>query len=339
MNNTYRKKGMDLIMKKKKKERKKGGWRENRLLMEIWNAKYLYLMLIPFFVWLIMFQYVPMAGIVLAFKEFNAVDGIFKSPWVGLKHFQRIFSTPAAVKSIWTTITLSLQRIIFEFPVPILLALITTEMRGKRVKKIYQTVLTFPHFLSWVVVSSILIAMFSDAGAINTIMNSLGLSKIPFLSNSTFFKSMLFTTHNWKEMGWASIIYMATISSIDPGLYEAAEIDGATKLRQMWHVTVPALLPLISLRLIMKIGHIMNAGFGQILNMRNSVVASSVQILDTYIYDITFRALPNYGFSTAVGLFKGLINFALLMAANQIVGKLTGEKMWSFEKRKKIKKK
>ncbi len=322
-------------MKKKKKETKSGGLWQSRRFMEIWNARWLYVMLIPFVIWLILFQYVPMAGVVLAFKEFNAVEGIFGSPWVGLKHFQRIFSTPAAVKAIWTTITLSLQRILFEFPVPIILALITTEMRGKKVKKIYQTVLTFPHFLSWVVVSSILVTMFSEAGAINSVLTSLGITKIPFLSNAGFFRSMLFLTHNWKEMGWASIIYMATISSIDPGLYEAAEIDGASKLRQMWHVTLPALLPLISMRLILKVGAIMNAGFGQILNMRNSVVSSSVQILDTYIYDITFRAMPNYGFSTAVGLFKGLINFALLMLANQLVGKLTGEKMWSFEKRKK----
>lgn len=322
-------------MNKKKKESKNPAKQHSRLFMEIWNAKYLYLMLIPFVVWLIMFHYVPLSGIVLAFKEFNAREGIFGSPWVGLKHFERIFSTPAAVKSIITTITLSLQRIIFEFPVPIILALLTTEMRGKRIKKVYQTVLTFPHFLSWVVVSSILISMFSEAGAVNSVITALGLDKIPFLSDSGFFRAMLFITENWKEMGWASIIYMATIASIDPGLYEAASIDGAGKLKQMWHVTIPALLPLISMRLILKIGHIMGAGFGQILNMRNSVVSSSVQILDTYIYDITFKAMPNYGFSTAVGLFKGLINFALLMLANQLVGKMTGEKMWSFEKRKK----
>lgn len=322
-------------MKIKKKVNTKEGKRRSRLAVEVWNAKYLYLMLLPFFIWLILFEYVPMAGNVLAFKDFNAVGGIFGSPWAGLKHFERIFSTPAAVKSIINTIVLSFQRIIFEFPVPIILALITTEMRGRRVKKVYQTVLTFPHFLSWVVVSSILISMFSEAGAINSVLTSLGIDKIPFLSDSGFFRGMLFTTHNWKEMGWASIIYMATISSIDPGLYEAAKIDGASRLRQVWHVTLPALLPLISMRLILKVGAIMNAGFGQILTMRNSVVSSDVQILDTYIYDITFKALPNYGFSTAVGLFKGVINFALLMIANQVVGKLTGEKMWSFEKRKK----
>lgn len=307
------------------------------LAMEIWKARYLYLMIIPFLVWLILFEYVPMAGNILAFKDFKATEGIWGSPWVGLKHFKRIFETPAAVKAIINTIVLSFQRILFEFPVPIILALITTEMRGRKVKKIYQTVLTFPHFLSWVVVSAILISLFSEAGAINSVLTALGLESIPFLSDSKFFRGMLFVTHNWKEMGWASIIYMATISSIDPGLYEAAEIDGASRLRQIWHITLPALRPLISMRLILKVGSIMNAGFGQILTMRNSVVASDVQILDTYIYDKTFNALPNYGFSTAVGLFKGVINFALLMIANQVVGKLTGEKMWSFEKKRKKK--
>lgn len=308
---------------------------KSRLAMQMWSARYLYLMLIPFFIWLILFEYVPMAGNVLAFKDFKASEGIWGSPWAGLKHFRRIFSTPAAVKAIINTIVLSFQRIIFEFPVPIILALITTEMRGRKIKKIYQTVLTFPHFLSWVVVSAILISLFSEAGAINSVLTALGLESIPFLSDSGFFRGMLFATHNWKEMGWASIIYMATISSIDPGLYEAAEMDGASKLRQMWHITLPALLPLISMRLILKVGSIMNAGFGQILTMRNSVVSNDVQILDTFIYDKTFNALPNYGFSTAVGLFKGVINFLLLMLANQVVGKLTGEKMWSFEKRKK----
>ena len=320
---------------KKKKESADGKKKTGGLAVEVWKAKYLYLMLLAFFVWLFLFQYVPMAGNILAFKDYNAVGGMFKSPWAGLKHFKRIFSTPAAVKAIWNTIILSLQRILFEFPVPIFLALLINEMRGKRTKKVYQTVLTFPHFLSWVVVSSILISLFSESGAINFLLNLLGLDSVPFLANSTFFRGLLFVTHNWKEMGWASIIYLATISSIDPGLYEAAKIDGASRLRQIWHVTLPALLPLISMRLILKIGSIMSAGFGQILTMRNAVVSSSVQILDTYIYDITFNALPNYGFSTAVGLFKGLINFALLMAANQVVGKITGEKMWSFEKRKK----
>lgn len=325
-------------MKIKKTTNIKSGGKHNTLLTEMWKAKYRYLLLLPFVVWLILFSYVPMAGVVLAFKEFNAVDGMFGSPWVGLKHFERIFSTPAAVKSIITTITLSFQRIIFEFPVPIILAIITTEMRGKKIKKIFQTILTFPHFLSWITVSAILVSIFSEAGAVNSILTAIGLDTVPFLSDGPLFKAMLFITHNWKEMGWASIIYMATISTIDPGLYEAAEIDGASKLKQIWHVTIPALLPLISMRLIMKVGGVMNAGFSQIFNMRNAVVADSVQILDAYIYDITFRSIPDYGFSTAVGLFKSVINFMLLMLANQLVGKMTGEKMWSFEKQNKKKK-
>ena len=325
-------------MKKKKTAIKPVGPQKSGLALEIWKAKYIYLLLIPFVIWLIIFSYVPMAGVVLAFKEYNAADGIWGSAWVGLKHFKRIFSTPAAVKSIITTITLSLQRIVFEFPVPIIVAILITEMPGKRVKKWFQTILTFPHFLSWVTVSAILVTIFSESGAINTVINNLGLDSIPFLSNSILFKAMLFITHNWKEMGWSAIIYMATISSIDPGLYEAAEIDGASRLKQIWHITIPALMPLISLQLIMKVGHVMNAGFGQIFNMRNSVIADSVQILDAYIYDITFKSIPNYGFSTAVGLFKSVINFLLLMGANQLVGKMTGEKMWSFEKKDKSKK-
>ncbi len=322
-------------VKKEKTQLPKQQKQRSRLGMEIWNAKYLYLMLLPFIIWLILFQYVPMTGVVLAFKEYNAVEGIFGSPWVGLKHFERIFSTPAAVDSIINTLVISFQRIIFEFPIPIILAIITTEMRGVKLKKIYQTILTFPHFLSWVVVSSILISMLSNAGAINSVLETLGMDPVPFLSDNGIFRGLLYFTHNWKEMGWACIIYMATIAGIDPGLYEAASIDGASRLKQIWHITIPSLLPLISMQLILKVGSVMNAGFGQILNMRNSVVSDSVQIIDTYIYDITFKALPNYGFSTAVGLFKGVINFALLMLANQLVGKVTGEKMWSFEKKRK----
>lgn len=324
-------------MKKKIKTIKPVGPQKNDLLMEIWRAKYLYLMLLPFIAWLIIFQYVPMAGIVLAFKEYNAAEGIWGSAWVGLKHFQRIFATPAAMKSIITTVELSFQRIIFEFPVPIIMAILITEMCGNKIKKVFQTILTFPHFLSWVTVSAILISLFSESGAVNSVLDGLGISPIPFLSNSMLFRAMLFITHNWKEVGWSAIIYMATISSIDPGLYEAAEIDGASRIKRIWHITIPSLLPLISLQLILKVGGVMNAGFSQIFNMRNSVISDSVQILDAYIYDITFRSIPNYGFSTAVGLFKGIINFILLMSANQLVGKLTGEKMWSFEKKDKSK--
>lgn len=308
--------------------------KKKTILTDIWRARYLYLLLIPFLAWLIVFHYVPMGGVLMAFKDYKARLGILGSPWVGLKHFQRIFVTPDAIASIKNTLTISLGRIIWEFPMPVLLAIMITEMPGTKVKKVYQTVFTFPHFLSWVVVSSIMESLFSNAGVVNSALAGLGLEKVQFLGDSGFFRAMLYVTENWKEVGWGAIIYMAAIAGIDPTLYEAASIDGATRLRQIWHITLSCLKPTIAIMFILKIGGIMNAGFDQIFNMRNDVVKASSQILDTYIYDITFLATPNYGFSTAVGLFKAVINFILLTIANQTVGILTGTKMFSFKKEK-----
>lgn len=300
------------------------------LLQEVSRAKYLYLMLIPFLLWLIVFNYVPMGGIVLAFKDYKAKLGIWGSEWAGLKHFKRIFVTPDAVKSIVNTLEISLGRLIWEFPMPIILAILITEMRGTRLKKVYQTIFTFPHFLSWVVVASIVTTFFSGSGVVNQVLQSFGMEKIQFLANGKVFRTLLYLTENWKEIGWNAIIYMAAITGIDPTLYEAASIDGASRLRQIWHITLSALRPTIAIMFVLKVGNIMNAGFEQIFNMRNDVVKASAQIVDTYIYDITFQATPNYGFSTAVGLFKGVVNFVLLTGANQLVGFLTGEKLFSF---------
>lgn len=301
---------------------------------EIWRARYLYLLLLPFLLWLIVFNYIPMGGIVMAFKDYKARLGVLGSSWIGLKHFQRMFVTPEAVSAIKNTLSISVGRLIWEFPMPILLAIMITEMPGSKVKKVYQTVFTFPHFLSWVVVSSIMTALFSNSGVLNTVLAGVGAEKIPFLGDSKFFRVMLYVTENWKEVGWGAIIYMAAIAGIDPTLYEAASIDGASRLRQIWHITLSCLKPTIAIMFILKVGGIMNAGFDQIFNLRNDVVRASTQILDTYIYDITFLATPNYGFSTAVGLFKAVINFILLTIANQTVGMLTGTKMFSFKREK-----
>ena len=305
--------------------------RVQRQLRRNWQ---LYVLLIPVIAYFIIFKYWPMYGVQISFRQFMAVKGIWGSPWVGLDHFKRIFITPAAITAIKNTVTLSVQRIFWEFPAPILMALLITELRGERLKKAYQTIFTFPHFISWVVVSQLLTVLFADAGGVNMLISSLGLEKIAFLADGDFFKSMLFITANWKEMGWAAIVYMAAIAGIDPTLYEAASIDGATRLKQIWHITLSSLKPIIAIQFILKVGGIMNAGFSQIFNMRNPAVSNAVQIIDSYIYDITFGAKPNYGFTTAVGLFKALINFALLILANQLVGRMTGEKMFSFRKEK-----
>ena len=302
--------------------------RKKPLGHEIWKARYLYLLLIPFLIWLIVFCYGPMYGILMAFKDYNARLGILGSEWVGLKHFQRIFITPAATRAIINTFVISVSRLILEFPAPIILAILITEMPGKKTKKIYQTVFTFPHFLSWIVVAAILSNFLSNNGAINVLLESFGMEKMNFLGNKSLFRPLLYITSNWKEMGWSAIIYMAAIAGIDPTLYEAANIDGASRLRQIWHVMLPGIKTTIAVMFILAVGGVMNAGFDQIFNMRNPVVKDVAQILDTYVYDITFAATPNYGFSPAVELFKSVINLILLVAANSIVGKLSGEKMF-----------
>ncbi len=295
----------------------------------MWKARYIYLLLLPFFLWMFVFQYGPLYGVQLAFKKYSAKLGIWGSEWIGLGNFERIFITPAAVRAIRNTFFISIGRILLEFPLPIVLAILIDAMRGKRLKKIYQTIFTFPHFLSWVVVGAIIKNFLASNGAINVLLISLGLDKVDFLTNTPVFVAMLFATANWKTMGWSAIIYMAAIAGIDPELYDAAKVDGASRWRQIWHVTLPCIRSTIAIMFILAIGGIMNAGFDQIFNLRNGVVSKAVDILDTYIYDITFEAVPNYGFSTAVGIFKSAINFILLLIANTTVGKLTGEKLYS----------
>lgn len=309
---------------------------KNSFWMSVWNARYIYLMLLPMIIWLFIFHYVPLSGIVLAFKKYR-IGSLWSGDWVGLANFERLFATPQAVESIKITVVLSVQRIIFEFVPPIILAILLSEMRGKRLKKIYQTVFTFPHFISWVIIAGMINNLFALGGPVDSIVQSLGLESVNFLADTKIFRALLFITSNWKGMGWSSILYMATIAGIDPTLYEAAEIDGAGRLRRIWHITLAGLKPLIALKLIMTISSLLNGGFDQIFNLRNNVVSNSVNILDSYIYDITFNALPDYGFSTAVGLFKAVIGFILLMIANKLSGILSGEQMYSFEKHVKTK--
>lgn len=298
--------------------------RWQRLGNAIWQARFLYLLLIPGIVYYAVFYYVPMSGLALAFKKYNARLGIWGSPSVGWANFQRIFTTPAAVSAIRNTLEINFSRLVFQFPVPILLALLINEMRGTKWKRVYQTVYTFPHFLSWVVMSAIISNFFANGGMINTIIANMGGERINFLSNSALFRPLLYFTHNLKEMGWSSIIYIAAISAIDPTLYEAATMDGASRLQQAWHVTLPCIRGTIITLFILQVGRIMNSGFEQIFYMQNASVKGVSEILDTYIYNITFKAVPSYGFSTAVGMFKSVINLVMLVGANVVVRRMGG---------------
>ncbi len=301
--------------------------RKRKLGIRMWRARYIYLLLLPYVVWLLIFHYGPMYGLLMAFKKYSARLGVWRSPWIGFANFKRIFITPGSVTAIKNTFLISFGRILFQFPFPIMLAIMITEMRGTKLKRVYQTIFTFPHFLSWVVVGAILTSFLSSNGGINTMLANMGMDKINFLSDSRNFLILLFASANWKGMGWSAIIYMAAIAGIDPTLYDAAKVDGASRLQQIRHITLACIRATIAIVLILDVGHIMSAGFDQIFNMRNPVVSNSVQILDTYVYDITFLATPDYGFSTAVGLFKAVINFAVLLLANKIVHIISGERM------------
>ena len=303
--------------------------RLNRLGRDIWQARYIYLMLIPGLLFFIIFHYVPMNGVVLAFKKYNARLGIWGSPAVGWANFERIFRTPDALTAIKNTFEINLSRLVFQFPAAIILALLLNEMRGTRLKRIYQTVYTFPHFLSWVVVSSILSNFLANGGLINSIIVNMGGGRINFLADTALFRPLLYMTHNWKEMGWDSIIYMAAIAAIDPTLYEAATVDGASRMQQVFHVTLPGILSTIVILFILQVGRIMNAGFEQIFYMQNPAVMKVSDVLDTYIYTITFKATPNYGFSAAVGLFKSVINLFMLAVANYTVKKASGSGLFA----------
>lgn len=299
------------------------------LARQIWDARWLYLLILPGVLYFVVWHYMPMEGILLAFKKYNARLGIWGSEWVGLKNFKRIFITPAAIKAILNTLRVSLSRLVIEFPAPIILALLLNEVVGKRFKKALQTVYTFPHFLSWVVVSIIVSNFLSNAGFFNSLLRELGFESVNFLADKALFRPLIYFTSIWKEVGWSSIIYMAAISNVDPALYEAAELDGAGRLQQAWHITVSSIRDTIVLMFIMSVGSMMNAGFDQIFNMSNDVVKEAGQIIDTYVYDITFLSAPNYGFSTAVEVFKAVINLILMLLANKVSKKATGNALFN----------
>ena len=298
---------------------------QRTLAQRMWDARYIYLILLPGIIYFLVIHYYPMYGLVLAFKKYSAKLGIWGSQWVGFAHFERIFSTPAAVRSIINTLQISFWRLVFQFPAPILLALLLNEMPEGKCKKLYQTVYTFPHFLSWVVVGTLITNLLSNTGTVNLVLKSMGLEGVEFLADKKLARPLLYITANWKGMGWSSIIYMAAISGIDPALYEAATIDGANRAQRILHVTLPCIMSTIVVLFILEVGNIMNNGFEQIFNVRNGVTKSTLDILDTYIYDITFEAMPNFGFSTAVGLFKSVCNLLMLIVANLTVKKISGQ--------------
>ena len=294
------------------------GHRQKRGLWgKIWKNRMVYTLLIPGLIWYVIFAYGPMGGLSLAFKEYKASLGIFGSPWTGLENFSYVFQDPAFFKAVWRTLFINAGRMIFQFPIPIILALILNELRFTRMKKTVQTVLTFPHFLSWVVVSSILINFLAYDGLVNSVIKLLGFTEINFLGNPSGFIPLLYITETWKNAGYNAIIYLAAIAGVDVDQYEAAEIDGASRIQKMFRITLPNIMSTIIVMFILAMGGLMSSGFDQVFNLNNAALKDVSEILDMYIYRITFKGSPNFGFSTAVSLFRSLVNMLLLLLADR----------------------
>ncbi|MFD1178721.1 ABC transporter permease [Paenibacillus puldeungensis] len=303
----------------------KGRFKTGSLLTEIWKNRMTYTLLIPGLIWLILFAYLPMGGLSLAFKHYKANMGIWGSPWVGLENFTYVFRDPSFTNAVWRTLYLNIIKLVIQFPFPILLALLLNELRMKRSKKLFQTVFTFPQFLSWIIVSGVVINVLSYDGLVNSGLSLLGLPTINFLGSEKMFLPMLILTDIWKSTGWGAIIYLAAISGIDQDQYESAQIDGASRMQQMFKITLPNIMPTIMIMFILAVGGLMSSGFDQIFNLANAATKNVSEVLDVYIYRVTFQSATDFSFSTAVSLFRSLVNMILLVLADRVSKMMGGD--------------
>ncbi|MDP5272606.1 ABC transporter permease [Chengkuizengella axinellae] len=306
------------------KQRKTGSERWRRIK----RNKLLYLMILPGALFFITFKYVPMYGLVIAFQDYKPYKGISGSEWVGFEHFNTLFSDPQFWQIFANTLILFGLNILFFFPIPIILALMLNEVRHSLYKRTIQTLVYIPHFMSWVIIVSISFVMLTlDGGLINDLIVWMGFEKINFLLSQEWFRPMYVLQVIWREAGWGTIIYLAAIASIDPQLYEAARMDGASRLRQIWHITLPSIRNVIILLLILKIGDILELGFEHVYLLLNPVNKEIAEIFDTFVYT---AALKNgqFSYGTAVGFFKSFVGLIMVMAANKLAKKFGDEGLY-----------
>ena len=297
--------------------------RRRERMRNIRKYRALLLMMVPAIIYYLIFHYGPMYGVLLAFKDFKITEGILGSPWVGFEHFEKVFSDSYFYTILSNTLLISLYKLVFGFPVPILFALLLSEVTSAKFKKTVQTVSYLPHFISWVVLGGIFFTMFSLDGPVNAIVKLLGGDPVLFLADDRYFRTILVVTSIYQGFGWGSIVYFAAISSIDPQLHEAAVMDGAGRFQRMFRISIPMLAPVIAIMLILSMSGILDAGFDQIFNMYSIKVYNVADIIDTYVYRKGLVEM-NYSYSTAVGLFKSVVALALILVVNQVVKRLGG---------------
>ncbi len=294
----------------------------------MWKYRTLYLISIPGILFFLVFKYVPLLGSVIAFQNYNLFAGFKGSPWVGLEHFERMFRHHDFLRILKNTLLLGAYDILFAFTAPIVLALLLNEVRLALYKKIVQTVIYAPHFLSWVIVSGIFVGMLSpSSGIVNVILGWFGAEPIYFLGEDSFIRTILVGSGLWRDVGWGTIIYLAALTGINPELYEASQIDGAGRWKQTLSITVPALLPVITVLFLLKIGDFMDYGFERVFVFQNPLNIQNSEILDTYIYKAGLKQLQ-YSYATAIGLFKSVVGLFLLAIANTLSRKATGESLY-----------
>ncbi|MDF2645869.1 MAG: protein lplB [Paenibacillus sp.] len=283
---------------------------------KIWRELPLHLMILPGLVLIVLFSYVPMAGIVIAFQKFIPAKGLFGDQrWVGLENFKYLMNLPSFTQVLWNTLFISSLKLILGLIVPIVFAILLNEMKNEVIKRSVQTTIYLPYFLSWVVLGGILIDILSpSSGIVNQLLGVFGINKIFFLGDNHWFPFTLVSSDIWKNFGYGTIVYLAAITGIDPGLYESATIDGANRWHKIWHITIPGMRMVIVLLSVLSLGQLLNAGFDQVFNLYSPQVYESGDILDTFVYRIGLLD-AQYGVATAVGLFKSLVSLILISSS------------------------
>lgn len=287
----------------------------------------LHIMLIPPVVLLFIFSYLPMYGIVMAFQDYQPGLGVLGSEWVGLKHFRYLFSLPSFRNVIWNTVYIAGMKIVGNIIVPVVFALLLNELRLRWFKRTVQTITYLPYFLSWVIFAGILKDFLAIGGPVNNMLTSFGCDDIYFLGDPDTFPYVMVLTDIWKNFGFNTIVYLAALTGIDPNLYEAASVDGANRLQQTWHVTLPGMVPIITLMSILSIGSILSAGFDQIFNLYSPMVYKTGDVLDTFIYRVGLQQ-SQFSVSTAVGLLKSVVSTVLILVSHKLAARFAGYRVF-----------
>lgn len=311
------------IVSKSDSRKKPSKWQ--RFWKQLKNQRQLQIMALLGVAWLIVFCYLPMYGIVIAFKDFHIAKPIADAPWVGFEYFKEFLQDEYFWQVMKNTLGISALKLLIAFPLPIVFALMLNELTSVKFKKFVQTVSYLPHFLSWVILGGIMLTWFSDTGILSDILLKLGLIDDPthFLATEDHFWTIAVWSEVWKELGWSAIIYIAAMTNINPELYEAAMVDGAGRFRRMWNITLPCIMPTIALFFVLAVGNILNSNFDQILVLRNSLNAGAADVIDVFVYQTGIRE-GRFEYATAIGLFKAIIAFGLLYGANMFNKKVTG---------------